>query len=368
MKNVLYMSDYSDIGGGENSLLQIILFQLNQTDIKPFFLCLKKGDLCNLLSNNGIPVGIMNTKQRRGWICFLPIVNFFLVIKIIMYLKKNRIDCIHINTTGIFLANTFIIAKLLGIPLFLSCHGVWEKPYGLRCKILSPFLKRVFFVSDYVKKSSTFQQGITTYLPFISKTPNQSDLQELITKYKKNDTILCGVIGRYQPIKNQLMFVEMMDMFIAQNPKYKIHILLIGSTLFNKELDQYEQKVVLRINQSKFNNRYTLIPCVHNMECYYELLDLVIVPSLSETFSMVTLEAMAKGKMVLATKNGGPSEIIRDGYSGFLYDPTSVDDFLKKMTMALSFDEQIMINAMKRSRDFLPDVIVPRIDTEYFKA
>ncbi len=46
--------------------------------------------------------------------------------------------------------------------------------------------------------------------------------------------------------------------------------------------------------------------------------DFMILPSLTESFSLVTLEAMAAHKPVVATACGGPSEIILDGESGFL--------------------------------------------------
>ncbi|HZT96641.1 MAG TPA: glycosyltransferase family 4 protein [Chloroflexota bacterium] len=44
----------------------------------------------------------------------------------------------------------------------------------------------------------------------------------------------------------------------------------------------------------------------------------VLVPSYWEAFGMIVLEAMAAGKAVVATTNGGPSEIVMDGESGLL--------------------------------------------------
>jgi glycosyltransferase involved in cell wall biosynthesis len=46
--------------------------------------------------------------------------------------------------------------------------------------------------------------------------------------------------------------------------------------------------------------------------------DLFVLPSLAEPFGLVLLEAMALGIPVIATKAGGPVEIIRDGESGLL--------------------------------------------------
>lgn len=46
--------------------------------------------------------------------------------------------------------------------------------------------------------------------------------------------------------------------------------------------------------------------------------DVVVIPSTAEPFSLVALEAMEAGKPVVATRSGGPEEIVRDAATGFL--------------------------------------------------
>lgn len=46
--------------------------------------------------------------------------------------------------------------------------------------------------------------------------------------------------------------------------------------------------------------------------------DLLVLPSHSEAFSLVVLEAMAAGKPVVATDCGGPSEMVLQGETGFI--------------------------------------------------
>jgi N-acetyl-alpha-D-glucosaminyl L-malate synthase BshA len=54
------------------------------------------------------------------------------------------------------------------------------------------------------------------------------------------------------------------------------------------------------------------------------LADLFLLPSEHESFGLTALEAMSAGVAVVATNNGGTSEIIRHGENGFLHDPRDV--------------------------------------------
>ncbi|MFH1125492.1 MAG: glycosyltransferase family 4 protein, partial [Candidatus Altiarchaeota archaeon] len=57
---------------------------------------------------------------------------------------------------------------------------------------------------------------------------------------------------------------------------------------------------------------------VHSMEKYnlFKSCDIVCVPSRNEPFGIITLEAWASSKPVVATDTGGPRELIQNFYNG----------------------------------------------------
>jgi glycosyltransferase involved in cell wall biosynthesis len=80
---------------------------------------------------------------------------------------------------------------------------------------------------------------------------------------------------------------------------------------------------------------------------------MVLVPSRCETFSMVTLEAMAVGAVVVARRCGGPEELLEGGVSGVLCD---TDAELAQALVGLSRDSSARRRmgeaARRRSREF----------------
>lgn len=59
----------------------------------------------------------------------------------------------------------------------------------------------------------------------------------------------------------------------------------------------------------------------------YASADLFLHCSITETFGLVVLEAMASGLPVIARDQGGPSDIIRHGQTGYLVPPQDMDQF-----------------------------------------
>lgn len=68
------------------------------------------------------------------------------------------------------------------------------------------------------------------------------------------------------------------------------------------------------------------------MQEYYQSLHVLLQPSRFETFGLVYAEAMACGLVVFAGRQGGGSEIVTDGLTGFLVDPDGeIDDVVQKL-------------------------------------
>jgi glycosyltransferase involved in cell wall biosynthesis len=96
--------------------------------------------------------------------------------------------------------------------------------------------------------------------------------------------------------------------------------------------------------------------------------DIFVFPSTTETFGLVTLEAMASGLTPVAAKMGGAVEIIEEGTSGLFARPLDGTDLVQKVEWLLdhpntrrSMGEQ----AYRRAQEYRWDSILNRLFSIY---
>lgn len=83
----------------------------------------------------------------------------------------------------------------------------------------------------------------------------------------------------------------------------------------------------------------------------YAVGDLFLHCSVTETFGLVVLEAMASGLPVIARDQGGPSDIIRNNQTGYLVPPDALDDFVTRVRQ-ISLDEQLRTTFSRAARAY----------------
>ena len=146
------------------------------------------------------------------------------------------------------------------------------------------------------------------------------------------DKKIVGFIGRFDPQKNQHLLIEAVGRI-----KQDIDILLVGDYSKNEEFG-YEKQVRMVIDKYNLSQRVQILQHIENIETAYKALDIFCLTTGSETFGMVTIEAMASKLPVVASDQGGTLEIIQDRVNGLLYKSEDTDDLKKKLTLLLEND------------------------------
>jgi len=73
---------------------------------------------------------------------------------------------------------------------------------------------------------------------------------------------------------------------------------------------------------------------------YYELADVVILPSRKDPFPLVMLETGIMKKPFIGSRTGGIAEFIDDGVNGFLFEPGNADDLADKIRYVINNPEK----------------------------
>jgi glycosyltransferase involved in cell wall biosynthesis len=109
-----------------------------------------------------------------------------------------------------------------------------------------------------------------------------------------------------------------------------------------------------------------------NQDCMEELFpmaDVFLLPSASESFGLVALEAMSAEVPVVASDIGGLPEVVEHGQTGYLHDPGNIAGFVASVLRLLG-NERLRRTMGRRGRAvakerFSPDEMVDRYVAVY---
>jgi glycosyltransferase involved in cell wall biosynthesis len=170
---------------------------------------------------------------------------------------------------------------------------------------------KVWFLSKYLQKRYTMKSLKEIIIPTSSIRFSE------IGKYKKLDSNLIKIlfVGRFAKEKNPEISIFIANNLISKG--YNIYLGLIGDGELFKKI---EDLCKTNLPEDKFK-LYGWIKDRNELLKVISDYDFLIFPSKQgEGLGLVIIEAMSQGLVVLATKCGGPEEIIEDGENGFLID------------------------------------------------
>jgi glycosyltransferase involved in cell wall biosynthesis len=143
------------------------------------------------------------------------------------------------------------------------------------------------------------------------------------------DVPLVGTVARVGRQKNLQLLVESAKLTLERVPQ--CHILIIGPP----DDAAYAASLVRWVEEHGLGGNIHFLGGRSDIPSLIRQLDVFALSSDFEGFGLVILEAMAASKPVVATRCGGPEEIIVDGATGFLVDKDDVNALAGALTKIL---------------------------------
>lgn len=328
---VVHVIHHLVIGGLENGVVNLIN-QMPRDRFQHAIICIENfSEFCIRIQDPDVKIYSMHRSKigaaRMRWRLFL-------------LLRKLRPDIVHSrNLSGL---DALLPARLAGVATLHSEHGFdvdnldgrARKPALLR-RFHIPFVNHYIMVSEHLRalhiemlgiessKITQIYNGVDT-ARFTPTPVRRHDL--LPSELRGRNLFVVGTVGRVQPVKDQATLLRALAEICIRHPMWRLRIrlTLVGDGPLLSEL----QKLA---NFLGIADLVWFAGSRNDIADLLQVMDLFVLPSLSEGISNTLLEAMATGIPVLATAVGGNVELLDPGVTGDLFKPGDIDQLATAM-------------------------------------
>lgn len=330
--NILHSIDTAGPGGAETVYRDLVIGMSSSEKVSSYPVLPYKGWLYDELVAVGEPPAVVPVKGAF---------NVKYLWSLVRLIRKNHIDLIHSHLIG---SNVYcsMAGLLTCTPVIATFHGFVDSDKKdslrwLKFAIINKGCKAVVFVSSHLKDFFVKEFGVDPDICNVIYNgidikcfkPGRSNSLRVELGLERED-ILVGSIGNIRPAKGYDILLKVAALVKEKNKKIKFIIAGQGQGSLFDNLQRFRKKMDLEDTVFFLGYRENAVELLHNF-------DLFLLTSTSEGFSISTVEALACGVPIVATKCGGPEEIIGSDRISKLVANGSVEA-LKDAILEIRFD------------------------------
>ncbi len=281
-----------------------------------------------------------------------------LAVKMYDVIQEYNLDLLHVHYAIPHATSAWIAKEMLGedhpVKVITTLHGTDITLVGQEesFKSISRFsIER----SDGVTAVSQFLYDQTVQALKVDKPieiiPNFVDT-ELFKRCDKRDcsremlspdgSKVIIHISNMRPVKR---LQDVIEVFARVSSQVKVRLVMVG--------DGPERAAAHRLAEELgVSDRVMFLGAQESIASLLNCADLALQPSASESFGLSILEAMSTGVPVVATRCGGPEEVVLDGQSGYLSEVGDVEKMSADAVRLLT-DKNLYDSFSSVSRDIV---------------
>jgi len=294
--------------------------------------------------------------------------------KLVDMVKLHGLEILHVHYAiphayAAYMAKKMLIEDGIYVPIVTTLHGTDITLVGSH-----PFYKpavtfsinksdAVTSVSESLKKDTLRLFDIKNNIEVI---PNFIDLQRHENQFtdcqremmaQKGEKIITH-ISNFRKVKRIPDVIEVFNNILKAMPA---KLMMVGEGPEREPAEELCYKLEISDNVIFFGNSNE----IDKILCFS---DLFLLPSVTESFGLAALEAMASSVPVISSNTGGIPEVNVHGVSGFLSDVGDVGDMSKNAIYILEDSKrlsQFKANAKRESEKYEIHKIVPLYEAVY---
>ncbi len=325
MKNILFASWYTDLGGGETALLALA-GALDPASYHPHLLVPREGRLAERWRANGWPVHTL--VYRGASLYFVPALwaRLPVVERMEQLLRDHDIHAAHsdYHTLPLLLP----AAERAGVPVLWTCMGWWFRPKPWQ----RAFFHRpgaAFAHSQAIKNGFLGQppfmppERIEVLYPGVDTDRFHPGVDGAGVRHEAGiapDAPVVALVARFQNVKGHEVFQDMARRVLREIPAARF--LVAGENIQTGADSAYKRRILQAAQDDPgLRGRLVYLGFRADVERVLAAADVVVCSSFFESYGLVNVEAMACGRPVVSTNRGGPAETVVHGETGFLTPP-----------------------------------------------
>ncbi len=289
---VLHIIWSSNIGGIESVVLNLVIAQQTNGQIKPTLFAAKSdGPLIEKAIEKNIPIVKGNFKKGN--------INISQLIVCVKLFKQ--FDILHLHSFNPVIALAAVLSKK---KIVFTEHGnfAFERRQELSESIskkiqqvfLNKFTDHITFNSNFSKTTAIKRYNLTKQS--ITVVYNGVNIPMSFQSEKhSSDKIRIGFVGRLVEVKR---IDRLIDVIAGIKNKSNLNVELVGD-------GPLRNKIIQQISDTQLTTIFHLLGFKNNLSDYYNQWDLLIAPSSNEAFGLVAIEAYSHGCAVAVFNDGG---------------------------------------------------------------
>ena len=321
---------------------------------------------CTVSEEDADGLHFYRTPKPSGWLARLPGADPFAVMqaiekRLLPLARELKPDVIHAHSPVLNAVPAIRVGRALGIPVVYEIRAFWEdaavdhgstREGSLRYRLTRALETWAVRQADAVTviceglRGDLVGRGIDPGK--ITVVPNAVDIDkfavggradaELKMKLGLGSGRVLGFIGSFYAYEGLDLLIAALPAILQKAPD--VRVLLVGGGPQDHALKQQVMALDLK-NHVVFTGR---VPHAE-VNRYYDLVDVLVYARhpmrLTELVTpLKPLEAMAQGRLMVASDVGGHQELIEDGWTGVLFEAGDAADLARKVLALLDDPER----------------------------
>ena len=287
---------------------------------------------------------------------------------------NQKLDVLHVHyaiphASAAFSAQQILKTRNIDLPFITTLHGTDITLLG-KDKSFQPVIEFAINQSDAVTAVSESLKEDTFKFFDIKKNieviPNFIDPSlyrfaediELREQFAEKDEVIITHISNFRKVKR---VDDVIRIFEGIQQQLSAKLLMVGD---GPELHQVKNLA----KEIGISDKVFFLGKSKRIEQITSISDVFLLPSETESFGLVALEAMASGVAVVSSNVGGLPEVNKDGVTGFLNEVGDIEGMIASVLTILKDKDNLArfkTNALDHSKKFELNKIVPIYENLY---